>query len=456
MVAIAKPTILLIIDGTDDEYSRLDTIKALQKNERLSFVQIMLICDSQGAVTSDLAKLGELYPNTSITEVATRADFLELLRTVQTDIIGYMPLGYAPSAAPLNITSVGYNFLAPWPPNVALPKETAKEMPVDAVAWIASTGLAQSVLPQLNESDSWNLLEMAQVLEQDSIPFQWGAIRTSQSDVPLPKSDLPVSLTLDFTVLAIVPHYHCEAWLRRCLSSLVTQTRPPQGIVVVDDGSGSPPVTITEEFPNVTLLASPFNVGPYRLIQQVIDDTNYDAYLFQDADDWSASDRLEKLLSAATDTGAELIGTQEFRVFEEESRLTPVCYPLDVNLALAEKPGHPLLHPSSLVTRDLVQRLGGFATGLKFGGDTEFLLRAALVARIVNVPDYCYFRRKRAGSLTTAPDTGLESPARAELLGSLKQRALANYAALRAGQPPCLEPLVTAKPIILSYIPVGR
>jgi glycosyltransferase involved in cell wall biosynthesis len=232
----------------------------------------------------------------------------------------------------------------------------------------------------------------------------------------------------------------------------VTQTRLPEGIVVIDDGSGKPPVTIVEEFPSVTLLNSPHQVGPYRLIQQVIDDTNYDAYLFQDADDWSTSDRLSNLLHAAEVSGAELVGTQELRVFEEESKLNPVVYPLDVNAALAEKPGHPLLHPSSLVARNLVQRLGGFATGLRFGGDTEFLLRAALVARIVNIPDYCYFRRKRVGSLTTAPDTGLDSPVRIELLKTLKNRALTNYTACRKGQLPCLEPLVKAEPIVLSHI----
>jgi glycosyltransferase involved in cell wall biosynthesis len=220
---------------------------------------------------------------------------------------------------------------------------------------------------------------------------------------------------------------------------------------VIDDGSDDPPTSIVKEFPKVTLLTSPLNVGPYRLIQQVIEDTNYDAYLFQDADDWSTCDRLAKLLQAAAETGAELLGTQELRVVEEQSRLIPVNYPLDVNTALSKKPGHPLLHPTSLVKRDLVLRLGGFATGLRFSGDTEFLLRSAFDARIVNIPDYCYFRQKRANSLSTAPDTSLDSPARTALLKTVKSRALANAAAISAGQRPCLVPLVKVPPIKLHY-----
>lgn len=86
-------------------------------------------------------------------------------------------------------------------------------------------------------------------------------------------------------MLAIVTHYRCEAWLNRCLESLVNQTRASDRIVVIDDASENLPISIVKQFPQVTLLASSVNVGTYRLIQQVINDTNYDAYLFQDADD---------------------------------------------------------------------------------------------------------------------------------------------------------------------------
>ena len=115
------------------------------------------------------------------------------------------------------------------------------------------------------------------------------------------------------SVLAIVPHYQCDAWLGDCLDSLVRQTRPLEGIVVINDDHGSPPTDIVRHFPTVTLLASAENVGPYRLTQAVIDQTGYDAYLMQDADDWSAPRRLELLLAAAERTGAELIGCQGYR-----------------------------------------------------------------------------------------------------------------------------------------------
>lgn len=261
------------------------------------------------------------------------------------------------------------------------------------------------------------------------------------------------TLNRDSRVLALIPHYQCEEWLDDALASLEEQTRPLDAIVVIDDASGQPPLDIVRRHPHVTLLHAERNVGPYRLVQQVIEETDYDAYLFQDADDWSAPDRLEKLLAAGARTGAELIGTQEIRVFCEEPEVTPIAWPLDVHKQFASKPtAFPLLHPTSIVTRDLVQSLGGFASGLRFSGDAELLRRAQHVARVANVADHCYYRRIRENSLTTASATGLRSPIRQQVMEMLWAQARRNAAAAAAGQAPDLSPIRTAPPVRLRQL----
>jgi hypothetical protein len=400
-----------------------------------------------------ITKLAENYPDACINIVPIQQDFVSLLNTIHTDIIAYIPTQATP--IPLLPENTAFPFIVPCSPDINLPPETAKEIQVEVTAWMASTHIIKLIQQELYKLENWTILNIANILESKHIFFHWGSLKATSTKSNIYPSLSSYSLTLNSKILAIVPHFHCENWLRRCLLSLHNQTRLLDGIVVVDDGSGNPPVEIVEEFPNVTLMASSENVGPYRLVQQVIEETNFDAYLFQDADDWSSYDRLSRLLQAAVETRSHLVGTQEVRVYDEEYFLHPVCYPLDVNLALAEKPGHALLHPTSLVTRELVMKLGGFATGLKFGGDTEFLLRAAMVAKVINIPYYCYFRSKRAGSLTTAPDTGLDSPARNSLLTILKARAYANYTAIKEGKPLCLTPLVREAPVKLNYI-TGR
>jgi glycosyltransferase involved in cell wall biosynthesis len=255
------------------------------------------------------------------------------------------------------------------------------------------------------------------------------------------------------TVLALVPHFNGERWLADCLESLVCQTRPLDGIAVVDDASPEPPVEIVRRFPQVTVLAAPENVGPYRLIQAAIDQTDHDAYLFQDADDWSTPDRLELLLAEAERSGAELIGTQGIRIVCDEGEAVPYTFPLDVNAALTLRPtSNPLHHPTSLVARDLVVRLGGFATGLRFSGDTEFLRRAAHVARTVNISRFCYFYRTHGQSLTGHPDTGLSSAARRKVMRAQHERARQNAERVARGEPPLLAPMAVAEPIRLHHL----
>jgi glycosyltransferase involved in cell wall biosynthesis len=260
-------------------------------------------------------------------------------------------------------------------------------------------------------------------------------------------------LTGASTVLAVVPQYRCEPWLADCLDSLVRQTRPLDGIVVIDDASGEPPLEIVRRFPQVTLLVSAENSGPYRLSQEAVLATGYDAYFFQDADDWSMPRRLERELLAAEASGAEMIGCQGHRLIGIEGESVPLTFPLDVNAALAVHPGkHAIMHPSTLVSRDLILRAGGYATGLRFGGDTEFEHRATHVGRIVNIPQFEYVVRNRVNSLTSSPETGLESPERIAQRDLEAIRARENRDRVVAGQPVDLTPLATRPPLQLEYL----
>jgi glycosyltransferase involved in cell wall biosynthesis len=263
----------------------------------------------------------------------------------------------------------------------------------------------------------------------------------------------PPGLPPDARVLAVIPHLACHDWLAGALESLLAQTRPLDGIVVIDDASDDPPIDIVSAFPRVTLLHADENVGPYRLVQQVINETDHDAYLFQDADDWSAPDRLERLLLASRRTGAELVGSDYVLLDTRRWAARRVLFPVDANRALTEVPtGHAQQHPAGLVARTLVERVGGYATGMRFSGDDEFLRRAAHVAKVVNVPRPLYYRRHRSQSLTTSSLTGHGSPARQAILNEMSDRALANVAAVATGRTPDLTPLRTRGPVELRHL----
>ena len=264
---------------------------------------------------------------------------------------------------------------------------------------------------------------------------------------PIPPAGLPVLKSS--RVLAVVTHYRGEQWLEQCLASLAAQTRPPENIVVIDDGSANLPLDIVKTFPQVTLLAAPENVGPYRLLQEIVNRADYDAFLLQDADDWSTPDRLALLLAEAEKTGAEIVGSQFDDVTDDHRQPFPLR---PRNASAADPTGHFVCFGASLISRELLLRLGGLANGLRFSGDAELFRRAYHIARLANIPETCYFRRKHPDSLTQRPETGMQSPARTQLDDSLKTRALENAAAIAAGRAPDLKPFSIAPPVALEHI----
>ncbi|HEX2024615.1 MAG TPA: glycosyltransferase [Acidimicrobiales bacterium] len=260
------------------------------------------------------------------------------------------------------------------------------------------------------------------------------------------------ALTTSATVCALVPHHDCAHWLPGALDSLLAQTRPPDAVVVIDDASPHPPLDVAGRYPEITFLRATENVGPYRLVQTVIDRGGFDAYLFQDADDLSHPERLATLLDVAEAHGADIVGSHEVELDASGPEARERDYPLDVNAALSHDPiAFALLHPTSLVSREAAARAGGFP-GLRFSGDVDFLWRAGHVARIVNADRHLYLRRRHRGSLTGSDSTGTRSPVRRRTDRALRARARARAEAVAAGAAPDLSPFVTAAPVSLEHL----
>ncbi|HEV3401661.1 MAG TPA: glycosyltransferase [Acidimicrobiales bacterium] len=260
------------------------------------------------------------------------------------------------------------------------------------------------------------------------------------------------ALTTSATVCALVPHHDCADWLPGALDSLLAQTRGPDALVVLDDASPRPPLDVAGRYPEITFLRATENVGPYRLVQTVIDAGGFDAYLFQDADDLSHPERLATLLEVAEVDGADIVGSHEVELDAIGPEVRERHYPLDVNAALSHDPmAFALLHPTSLVSREAVARAGGFP-GLRFSGDVDFLWRAGHVARIVNADRHLYLRRRHPGSLTGSQSTGTRSPARRRIDRALRARARARAEAVAAGTAPDLSPFATAVPVRLEHL----
>ena len=379
-------------------------------------------------------------------------DVSRVFNYVKTATVGFLRVGASYTTPQWDVLESDGNALAVWVPDTSFPENTATSYGTPVRSWIGSTNLLRRLGASIPFLD-WNVMRLAEVARRANLDFRWSSVCGANGETVVEPAgcDTP-PLSLKARVIAIVPHYKCEPWLDDCLYSLVRQTQPLTGIVVVDDNSSEPPVEIVSRYPQVTLLRAVENSGPYKLTQQVINETVCDAYLFQDADDWASDDRVKVLLSEAERTGAELIGSQMWQVFKDGEEIVPIYYPLDVSQAYLRHQRHPIVHGTTLVTRNLVKRAGGFSTAMRFGGDSEFLRRVGFTARIVNATRFCYFQRMRAGSLTRDPVTGLGSPARLAVMADIREWVERNRPALLAGDFQSVRPYKVGPPVALEHL----
>ncbi len=431
----------LFLETGNDLETFLAKLEAFWYGPGAARLKIVLVCapGQKDAVLSAARSRG-----ISPLEIAEANRLRDLTALSPTRLFAFCPAREPVIAPPdWDETPLGPGEIKPWAPLSLTLERKGPRLGMPVSGWIGGAAMLQGPwggwrLPALRDLETFSRME--------ELPLGYISAPALAASVRKPEVALVSSpkISGQSKVLALIPHFQCEEWLEGCLESLVSQTRPPDGILVLDDGSVNPPRSLVEKFKTATLWRSKENGGPYRLIQSAIEKTQYDAYLFQDADDWSSRDRLERLLHEARRSGAELVGSQEMMYLKES--VFPNQYPLDVHQALRETPTYALLHPSSLVSRELVQRVGGYATGLRFSGDMEFLLRAAWVGKVVNLDRYCYFRRIRVNSLITSAKTGLASPARQALDERIKKRYRENAERAAQGQPPLLEPLEKAPP----------
>jgi glycosyltransferase involved in cell wall biosynthesis len=97
-----------------------------------------------------------------------------------------------------------------------------------------------------------------------------------------------------FSVSVVIPAYNSVATIGRAIDSVLSQTRPPEQIIVVDDGStDGTAVTVSEYGGRIDYVWQP-NAGPGAARNRGIQEAKYPLIAFLDADDEWLPDRLER------------------------------------------------------------------------------------------------------------------------------------------------------------------
>ena len=183
-------------------------------------------------------------------------------------------------------------------------------------------------------------------------------------------------------VSVVVPAHDAQGTVRRALKSALDQTRPPDEVVVVDDGSTDATAEVVGELgPAVRLVVQPRG-GPSAARNACVEASTGERIAFLDADDEWHPAKLERQLEVATN-GVGLVATDWSR---EPVRRAP---PAGIRLTTIDRSDILLLNrfqtATVLVRRAVLEAAGGFDPSLDGVEDWDMWLRASEHGRVVKL-----------------------------------------------------------------------
>ncbi len=173
------------------------------------------------------------------------------------------------------------------------------------------------------------------------------------------------------TVSVIIPTFNAAAFLPAALDSVITQTRRPDEIIVVDDGSTDDTSIVLRDAPAVTVIHQA-NAGPAAARNAGVARATGDLLAFLDADCVWYPGKLERQLA-----WHERDDTVDYSFTELEERIADGAETPWWSLhRQPESPTHKVSVPSLAIRRSAFDALGGFNETLRAGEDADFLARA--------------------------------------------------------------------------------
>ena len=256
------------------------------------------------------------------------------------------------------------------------------------------------------------------------------------------------------TITAAVPAFQGERWLGETLESILSQTSPPDEVVVVDNGSSDGTADVARSFgAAVRLVSEPTNRGPGAGYNRAFREATGDYVAMCPHDDLWQPHKLEcqrDVLAARPDIDVAFGAARYFGLAESDFPPPPAEGVLDPESFFRAMYEVDLVAaPTAAVRRDLFHRLGGFREDLA-GEDYEFWMRA-LKARAVFFydPRLLVSLRQHGGNLSSkalamwelnhrihtlyAPDVGDDDLARRTLARDLRTIGRCRLGLGRAG-----------------------
>lgn len=206
-------------------------------------------------------------------------------------------------------------------------------------------------------------------------------------------------------VTVLLCAYNAAAFLQPAVESILAQTWRDFEFLIIDDAStdDTPQILAAFDDPRIRVLRNEQNLGLTPSLNRGLREARGEWIARQDADDLSASDRLEKQLAfLEANPGAALVGSQ-MRALNAAGRRQGIrdvpltSESIQWSLLLA----NPIVHTAVTFRRDVFRdELGGYDERFTSCQDYEFWARASAKHRLCNLPDRLVSYRMHGASIS--------------------------------------------------------
>lgn len=207
-----------------------------------------------------------------------------------------------------------------------------------------------------------------------------------------------------FSISVVIPAYNAESTIEACLKSVFRQTRQPEQIIVVDDGSSDRTTEVASQFDDRVYVVTQANQGSAKARQTGSEHATSTHIAYLDSDDWWLENHLEELNRLAELTSSDFIFTDlqravpgsdekdylprnitffpwaeaELEKKGEKVDYSSTVYKLNPDAALKFfLRGFPVYPSTMLVSKEAVMASGGWDSRFRRCQDFDFTLRTS-------------------------------------------------------------------------------
>jgi glycosyltransferase involved in cell wall biosynthesis len=209
-------------------------------------------------------------------------------------------------------------------------------------------------------------------------------------------------------VSVIMPAYNCEAFVARAIDSILNQTYQNFELLIADDASKDNTKKIIDgyEDPRIKLFHNGKNLGYTQASNKLFAQCQGDYITFQDADDYSANNRLELLVNyLELNTEVGCVGSNIAKVDEQEKQFYTSQFPLDdASIRSLFRDTRIVMTGSSLMARrSATDTIGLYHLYFDRLGseDVYWFSRILSEHKVGNIADVLYFYRANPNSVTS-------------------------------------------------------